>query len=671
MEGLHADTGLVQSVHELFVLAFEGDDLLAQFDVLFAHGLVALDQLSDSTFQGVHFCLHNGTIIARIFPRQLGSSNRVSRRVAYMDSRSLYLRLLSHVRPHWRMFAFALLTMALLAATEPVLPALMKPMLDGSFVAKDADIIRWVPLVLVGLFLVRGVLTFVSGYAMSYVGQRLVMDLRAEMFARLMRQPTSYFDDQTRGRLVATVAFNVTQVTQSATTVVTSLVRDSLAIVGLLGWLLWLNWKLTLITLVIVPVAIWVYRAASGRLRYTSREMQKNIGDITHVLEESIGAHKLVKVFDGVGYEQARFGKAIQRARQFAMKQTVAANTHGPILELLAAIALALIVYIATHQAASDETTVGGFVSYMVAMLMLSAPMKRLSGVLPQLQRGLAAAEAVFDLLDQPEEPDHGRLALARARGELRFEGVGLVYAGKSVPALREVDLHIQAGETVALVGASGSGKTSLVNLLPRFYAPSAGRILLDGVPLDDIRLADLRANIALVSQDVTLFNASVADNIAYGRLASATREAIREAARAAHALEFIEALPEGFETLVGENGVRLSGGQRQRLAIARALLKDAPILILDEATSALDTESERHVQAALENLMRGRTTLVIAHRLSTIEHADRIVVMAHGRIVEVGTHAQLMALDGAYARLHRLQFHEPAPVGGPSQLQP
>jgi subfamily B ATP-binding cassette protein MsbA len=574
-----------------------------------------------------------------------------------MTNRILYLRLLGYVRPYWRMFGLALLTMLAVAATEPVLPALMKPMLDGSFVDKDPRVIQWVPFALVALFVVRGLAMFASGYTMAWVGNRVVMDLRQAMFDKLITQPAVFFDNAIKGRLVASTAYNVTLVTDSATSVLTALVRDTLSILGLVGWLFWLNWKLSLVTLAILPPALWVFRVASRRLRYTSREIQRNLGDITHTLEESISGHKIVKVFDGQDYEHRRFGDAIGRARHFAMKQTAAAQAHGPILQLLAALALAVIVYIATLQATANETTVGGFVSYMVAMLMLSAPMKRLSGVTLALQRGLAAAEEVFALIDRPGEPDSGTVELGRARGEVRFEAVTLTYAGKERPALAGVDLDVAAGETVALVGASGSGKTSLVNLLPRFYAPSGGRILVDGVDLRDIRLTNLRANIALVSQEITLFNDSVAANIAYGRLGQVSEAAIRQAAEAALAWEFINELPEGLATTVGENGVKLSGGQRQRLAIARALLKDAPILILDEATSALDTQSERLIQAALENLMRGRTTLVIAHRLSTIERADRIVVMDQGRIIEQGRHAELLAAGGAYARLHTLQF--------------
>ena len=576
-----------------------------------------------------------------------------------MNSRTLYLRLLGYVRPHWRMFALSLVTMVVVAASEPVLPALMKPMLDGSFVDKDLEVIRWVPIALIALFVVRGFATFVSSYAMAHVGSHLVMDLRRLMFDKLLTQPVSYYDDAKKGQLVATAAFNVTQLTEAATNVLTALVRDALAVAGLLGWLFYLNWKLALVTFAIAPPAFWVFRYASRRLRYTSREIQRNMGDITHVLDEGITGHKIVKIFDGREYETRRFSEVAQRARRFAMKQAVASQAHGPITQLLAALALAVIVYIATLQAAADQTTVGGFVSFMVAMLMLSAPLKRLSGLTVTLQRGLAAAEAVFQLLDLDEETDTGTQDIVRATGALRFEGVTLNYPGRDRAALDKVDLAIRPGETVALVGGSGGGKTSLVNLIPRFYRPNGGRILLDGIDLNDIRLASLRANIALVSQETTLFNDSIAANIAYGRLGQVSRDDIERAAEAAHALDFIREQPEGLDTLIGENGVKLSGGQRQRLAIARAILKDAPILILDEATSALDTESERQVQAALENLMQGRTTLVIAHRLSTIENADRIVVLDKGHIVEMGTHAELLARQGVYSRLHALQFRE------------
>ncbi len=576
-----------------------------------------------------------------------------------MKPKHPYLRLLEYVKPHWRMFAFAIATMVILAVSEAGLPAIMKPMLDGSFVQKDPDIIRWVPLALVALFVVRGLAGFASAYAMAYIGSRVVADLRGQMFDKLLEQPTRFYDDHPRGNLVATVAYNVTQLTMAASTVLTTVVKDILSIIVLMGWLFYLNWKLTLVALAITPVVLVIFRLAGQRLRYTSREIQKNVGDLTQILEESIGAHKIIKIFDAQSYERARFDQANQRGRRFTMKQTAASEAHGPIVQLLAAVALAIIVYMATLQASADETTVGGFMSFMVAMLLLSSPLKRLSTVTVHLQRGIAAAESVFALLDQDVERDTGTLALTQVRGEICFESVGLTYSGKETPALADINLVIRPGETVALVGGSGGGKTSLVNLLPRFYEPGQGRITLDGVELRNIRLDNLRRNIALVSQEVTLFNDTVGANIAYGRQDEVSPQAIERAAEAAHALAFIRELPQGFDTLVGENGVKLSGGQRQRLAIARALLKDAPILILDEATSALDTESERQVQAALETLMQGRTTLVIAHRLSTVEKADRIVVLERGRIVETGTHAELLSRPGAYSRLHALQFSD------------
>ncbi len=572
---------------------------------------------------------------------------------------ALYLRLLRHVRPYWKMFAGALLAMAVTAAAEPAIPALFKPLLDGSFVKKDPDMIRLIPLVMIALFVVRGLADFAATYGMNWVGSRLVMDLRTAMFRKLVAMPTRFYDDSSTGTLIAHIVFNVTQVTQSATSAVTLLVRDTLAIAGLLGWLLWLNWKLTLIIIAIAPLAIFIIRTVSGRLRNINRQAQQNLGEITHVVEESVGAHKVVKIFGGQDYELQRFGTAVNNARRYFMKGISAAAANGPVVQLVAALGVALVVYIATQQAQRGELSVGGFVSYMIAMLMIFGPVKRLTGVNEQLQRGLAAAEVVFELIDRDTETDTGTQVIGRAGGALEFRHITLAYPDKPIPALNDINLAIRPGETVALVGASGSGKTSLVNLIPRFYTADAGQILLDDRVITDITLASLRANIALVSQDVVLFNDSIAANIAYGAQAGATEADIIRAAEAAHAMGFIREQPHGLQTMVGENGVKLSGGQRQRIAIARALLKDAPVLILDEATSALDTQSERHVQAALETLMQGRTTLVIAHRLSTIESADRIAVMQQGRIIEIGSHRELLDKNGAYAHLHRLQFHE------------
>lgn len=584
---------------------------------------------------------------------------KLAKHLTKNESLALYMRLLGHVRPYWRRFAGAILAMAVTAAAEPAVPAIFKPLLDGSFVHKDLQSIRLIPLLMIALFLVRGVADFASNYGMSWVGSRLVMDLRTAMFNKLVAMPTHFYDNSSAGSLIANVVFNVTQVTQSATGAVTLLVRDSLAIAGLLGWLIWLNWKLTLIIVAIAPVAIMVIRTVSQRLRQINREAQRNLGAIAHVVEESVGAHKVVKIFGGQVYEHQRFNEAVNHDRRLYMKAVAAASANGPVVQLVAAFGVALVVYIATQQAVEGQLTVGGFVSYMVAMLMIFGPVKRLTGINEQLQRGLAAAEVVFQLIDSDTEIDQGTQRIGHAQGKLEFLDVSLLYPEKTHPALNHINLTIAPGETLALVGSSGSGKTSLVNLIPRFYAPTAGKIMLDGYDVLDITLDTLRANIALVSQDVVLFNDSIAANIAYGLQATASEADIIRAAEAAHAMEFIRAMPQGLHTMVGENGVKLSGGERQRIAIARALLKNAPVLILDEATSALDNESERHVQAALDTLMQGRTTLVIAHRLSTIENADRIAVMQHGCIVEIGSHAHLLAKQGTYAQLHRMQFHE------------
>ena len=573
------------------------------------------------------------------------------------DSRALYLRLLGYVKPYWRMFALSLVALILTAATEPLLPALFKPLLDEGFVAKDRDFIRWVPLLLLALFIVRGVTSFVSTYCMAWVGSRLVMDLRAAMFDKLMTLPTRYFDQHPSGQLIAQLAFNVTQVTQSATSSLTTLVRDTVTVLGLLGYLLWLNWQLTLIVFALVPLTLGVVRIASRRLRGLSRKAQQNIGDLTQVVDEAVSGHRVVKLYGGEEYEQGRFRQAANLARLFEMKRVAANAVYEPVIQFIAAVALAIIVYIAAGQASENATTVGGFAAFFMAMLLLFAPLKRLTAVNDQLQRGLAAAETIFSMLDQDAERDSGSRILGRTEGRLALRDVTLSYPGKTVPALDGITLDIAPGETVALVGASGSGKTTLANLVPRFYDPDSGTIQLDGIDVRDIRLQNLRSHIALVSQDVVLFNDTLGHNIAYGSKRDATPDEIRSACVAAHAWDFIQALPDGLDTLIGENGMRLSGGQRQRIAIARAILKNAPLLILDEATSALDNESERHVQAALEALMKNRTTLVIAHRLSTIERADRIVVLEGGRIVEIGSHVDLIAKRGRYAQLHALQF--------------
>ena len=574
-----------------------------------------------------------------------------------MTSTELYLRLLSHVRPHWKVFALGCLGMMIVAATEPALPALMKPLIEGTFIEKDPQLIRWMPVIIIALFAIRGAAAYVAAYSLGWVGSRLVTDLRNAMFARLLALPARFYDEQPAGVLISKLTFDVTQVTQAATSALTIVFRDSLAIVGLLAYLLWLNWKLTLFALVMAPLIVVVVRVLSVRLRSSSREVQEAMGYITQVIDEAIGGHRVVKLFGGQQYEKARFDEEANRVRRHQMKQVSAIAASAPIVQLIAAVALAIIVYYAMLQSSAAQLSVGEFAAFVTGMLMLTAPLKRVTDINEYLQKGLAAAESVFQLIDQEPEPDRGTVVVGRARGEVRFEDVTFSYGDSMRPALEGVNLAIAPGETVALVGSSGAGKTTLANLVPRFYRPTRGRVMLDGQDLETLTLASLRANIALVSQDIVLFNDTVAANIAYGMMNGVGEQDVIAAAEAAHAMEFIRELPQGLATLVGEKGLKLSGGQRQRLAIARALLKNAPVLVLDEATSALDTESERHVQAALEALMRGRTTIVIAHRLSTVENANRIVVLERGRIAETGTHRELLSRGGIYDKLYRIQF--------------
>jgi ATP-binding cassette, subfamily B, bacterial MsbA len=584
-----------------------------------------------------------------------------------MTGTQLYLRLLGYVRPYWRMFALSIAGMLITAATEVALPAAAKPFLDGTFVNKDPVLMRWIPWLIVVLFAVRGLGSFLGQYASSWVALRVIMDLRQQMFSRLLALPLGYFSDNLSGKLISKFTFDVIQIAIAVTYVVTVLVRDSVTILALLGYLLWLNWQLTLITFLMIPPIAVVVRLFNRRLRGLTRQTQQSMGDVNQVLQESIEGQKVVKIFGGEGYERKRFGDAVDRVRRLLMKEQTAAAANVPVVQLLAAIAVAVVIYQVTLEVQAERTTVGGFVSFIAAMLLVTAPLKRLTGVAEHLQRGLSAAESVFALVDEKPEDDRGDIELGRARGEIHIENLTFTYPAAERAALADVSLDIRSGETIALVGQSGSGKTTLANLVPRFFHPGAGRILIDGHDTERVRLASLRANVGLVSQDVTLFNDTVAANIAYGGKEAASESEIVAAAKAAHAWEFIQALPDGLATLVGENGVKLSGGQRQRLAIARTLLKNAPILILDEATSALDSESERHVQAGLDALMQGRTTIIIAHRLSTIEKADRIVVLDRGQVVETGTHRELLARDGPYARLHRMQFAPGGPEVSPA----
>ncbi|EZP41897.1 lipid A export permease/ATP-binding protein MsbA [Janthinobacterium lividum] len=563
--------------------------------------------------------------------------------------------------PYKKHLALALLAMVVTAATEPLLPYALKLLLDNGFGGKVSFSFWLVPLIVIGIFAMRGASTFASSYLMSYVSTRILNELRSRMFASMLNLPIDFYNTHTVGKVINSIMFEVQQIIEMVTKVFTSIVRSSLTVLGLLAWLLYLNWALTLVTLVLLPVLTIVVRTTGKRLKKLNRDSLAVNAELTQVIEETTRAQQVIKIFGGQTYEKARFEERAEQLRRYSMRMTTTFSATVPITQVITAAAVALVIVMALFQSEQGQITVGGFVSFITAMLMLLTPLKQLAEVNGPLQRGMAAAEEVFQLIDKTPERTGGKPLAGRSNGRIEFKDVSFAYPGHPEPALQHIDLSIAPGQTVAFVGMSGGGKSTLVSLLPGFYSASSGEILLDGQNIDTIALTSLRSQIAMVSQQVVLFDDTLAANIAYGD-AAPDRQRVEAAAAAAFLSDVIDGLPDGLETRLGDNGSRLSGGQRQRVAIARAIYKDAPILILDEATSALDTEAERAVQAALEHLMQGKTTLVIAHRLSTIERADRIVVLSHGKIMETGSHQQLLDANGAYANLHRLQFSQQVP---------
>jgi len=570
-----------------------------------------------------------------------------------------YRRLLGYARPHWRIFVGAVLAMVLMAGTETGFAALMKPMLDGNFIERNPTTIRLVPLALILLFLFRGLAGFASRYGMALISRRIISQLRKELFHKFLHLPVSYYDRNTAGRLLSRLTFDVEQVAEASTNAVTILIRDTLTLLFLLGYMFWISGGLTLLFLLIGPVLVVLIRYVSRRFRRISKRIQDSMGELTQFSDEAIHGQRLIKTFNAARWQETRFQGVNERNQKLHLRMAAVAGASTPVIQFIAACILALVIYLTTLESVASRISVGSFVSFIAAMMLLMQPMKRLTNINASVQRGVAAARSIFGVLDEDNEDQGGSVPLTQARGSIEFRDVSFAYDPHKGNVLDRLSFVIEPGQTVALVGRSGSGKSTLAQLLVRFHDPDSGCVLLDGQDLKDYRRADLRRQIGMVGQDVILFNDTIRNNIAFGSLSDASEEAVVAAAEAAHAMEFIRELPHGLDTRIGDRGTLLSGGQRQRLAIARTILKNAPVLILDEATSALDSESERLVQDALRQLMHRRTSLIIAHRLSTVEHADRILVIEQGVIVETGTHTELLAKRGVYADLYRLQFSD------------
>jgi subfamily B ATP-binding cassette protein MsbA len=568
------------------------------------------------------------------------------------DAKAVYLRLFRYAWHYKYVFMVSIMALVILAASNTAFLALIKQVTDEGFVKKAADQAIILPLMLIALMVARGLAGFISGYCMRVVARRVVEDFRKEMFARLMLLPVHYFDARSAGSVVSKFTYDVERLSTATTRSWMNVLRDALTVIGLIGYMLYLDWKLTLIFAVVLPFIGLYLKKITPKLKANAKEVQHSVGEMTKSAEEAIAGQRIVKIFGAQEFEYNRFAQIASNNRRIELRVARISGLSSFVVELFAALALGLVIHYAI-----GNFTVGEFAAFVGALLMLISPIKHIAAANEDLQVGLTAAQSIFEVIDSHEEVDHGISTIARAKGEIEFRNVTLRYENTPAPALNNLSFKIKAGEKVALVGRSGGGKTTLVNLIPRFYELQQGTVLLDGVDVRELKLNNLREQFALVSQDIILFNDTIFNNIAYGVLRNATEEDVIAAAKAAHAWDFIQHLPDGLQNVIGDRGVKLSGGQRQRIAIARAILKNAPILLLDEATSALDTESEQHVQAAMDALMQNRTSIVIAHRLSTIENADRIMVMERGQIVETGTHAELMQLEGYYAKLYHKQF--------------
>ncbi len=575
-----------------------------------------------------------------------------------MNSWVTYKRLFSYIYRYWFVFVIAITGSIGYSAVDAWLVKFLQPMIDEGLVARDEWFIQLIPIVLPAIFLLRGVMSFASDYSMAWLARHIVTQVRREIFDHLQHLPATFYDSHASGTLLAKIIYNTDQVARAVTDVIIESVRNAFLIIFLVGVMLWTNWQLTLAFLLVGPFIVVIFVIASRRFRRLSRESQNAIADMTHVAEENIENYKVVRIFGGENYEVQQFDKTIERTRRYEMKNYLTRGVTVPAIQVLGGFAFGMVIYIAMNYLPASELTAGAFATLAAAMISLLKPIKELTSVSNKIQRGLAGAESVFELLDEPREVNTGTLEVGRVKGAIDFDHVSFSYGAESASpvVLENFDLSIKPGQRIALLGRSGAGKSTVTNLLTGFYSNYQGTITIDGHSIRDFSLDSLRRQFAVVTQNITLFNDTIANNITYGTDHDHDEKRLYEAAKAAHALEFIERLPDGFNSLVGENGVLLSGGQRQRLAIARAIYKDAPILILDEATSALDTESERHIQVALDELMQNRTSLIIAHRLSTIEQADLIVVLENGKIVEQGTHKQLMALKKNYAQLRNMQ---------------